>query len=409
MCGELAGRPIEALALMSIGMTRLSMSPPSIGPIKEMVLALELEPIRKSVAAALSEGAEGVAIRALLETGRAGSAGGLDDSTTWPTFPSTSSMRCKKRFQSVEAALSAALGRKIRPASARNTPSSSRWCRRSSPTARRWPTSKRRRAARRRRQEMRRDGRAEIRELKPRIEKLVDEIRILLLPKDAADEKSVILEVRAGTGGDEAALFAGDLFRMYQRYAELQGWKFALIEESPGEVGGYKEVVANIAGKGVFARLKFECGVHRVQRVPATEAQGRIHTSAATVAVLPEVEDVDIEIRPRTSGSTPCAPPAPAASTSTPPTRRCASPICRPASWSPARKRASTRTARPAMKVLRARLYEAQREARDTRVRRRARGRSAPATARSASAPTISRRGGSPTTASTSPSTSSTR
>ena len=139
---------------------------------------------------------------------------------------------------------------------------------------------------------------AEVEELKPRIEAAVQQIRILLLPRDAADEKSVILEVRGGTGGDEAALFAGDLLRMYQRYADLMGWKFALMEESPGEVGGYKEVVANISGKGVYAKLKFESGVHRVQRVPATESQGRIHTSAATVAVLPEVEDIDIEIRP---------------------------------------------------------------------------------------------------------------
>ncbi len=139
---------------------------------------------------------------------------------------------------------------------------------------------------------------AEIEDLKPRIEAAVQQIRILLLPRDAADDKSVILEVRGGTGGDEAALFAGDLLRMYQRYADLMGWKFALMEESPGEVGGYKEVVANISGKGVYAKLKFESGVHRVQRVPATEAQGRIHTSAATVAVLPEVEDIDIEIRP---------------------------------------------------------------------------------------------------------------
>lgn len=138
---------------------------------------------------------------------------------------------------------------------------------------------------------------AEISELKPKIEQSVAEIRILLLPKDAADEKSVILEVRGGTGGDEAALFAGDLLRMYQRYADLQGWKFTLMEESPGEVGGYKEVVANITGKGAYAKLKYESGVHRVQRVPATETQGRIHTSAATVAVLPEVEEIDIDIK----------------------------------------------------------------------------------------------------------------
>jgi peptide chain release factor 1 len=119
---------------------------------------------------------------------------------------------------------------------------------------------------------------------------------VQLLPKDAADDKSAILEVRAGTGGDEAALFAGDLFRMYQRYAERQGWKVNVLSASESATGGYKEIIANITGKGVFARLKFESGVHRVQRVPETEAQGRIHTSAATVAVLPEAEEVDIKI-----------------------------------------------------------------------------------------------------------------
>ena len=132
--------------------------------------------------------------------------------------------------------------------------------------------------------------------LEAQIEKLEHEIRILLLPKDAADERNVILEVRAGTGGDEAAIFAGDLFRMYQRYAAFKGWKVEVISTSEGEHGGYKEVIANIYGAGAFAHLKFESGVHRVQRVPATETQGRIHTSAATVAVLPEAEDVDIKI-----------------------------------------------------------------------------------------------------------------
>jgi peptide chain release factor 1 len=121
-------------------------------------------------------------------------------------------------------------------------------------------------------------------------------LRVLLLPKDEADEKSAILEVRAGTGGDEASLFAGDLFRMYARYAELKGWKVEIIAESEGTVGGYKEIIAAVKGRGVFARLKFESGVHRVQRVPDTETQGRIHTSAATVAVLPEAEDVDVAI-----------------------------------------------------------------------------------------------------------------
>ncbi|MEO8883071.1 MAG: peptide chain release factor 1 [Devosia sp.] len=138
---------------------------------------------------------------------------------------------------------------------------------------------------------------AEIVDLKARIEQLIQEIRILLLPKDEADAKNVIIEIRAGTGGDEAALFAGDLLRMYTRYADLHGWKLTIMEESDGEMGGYKEVIASIHGKGVYARLKFESGVHRVQRVPATEAQGRIHTSAATVAVLPEVEEIDIDIK----------------------------------------------------------------------------------------------------------------
>ena len=121
-------------------------------------------------------------------------------------------------------------------------------------------------------------------------------LRLSLLPRDAADEKGAILEVRAGTGGDEAALFAGDLFRMYQKYAEKRGWTMELLSASEGTAGGYKEIIAQISGRGVFARLKFESGAHRVQRVPATETQGRIHTSAATVAVLPEVADVDMTI-----------------------------------------------------------------------------------------------------------------
>jgi peptide chain release factor 1 len=132
--------------------------------------------------------------------------------------------------------------------------------------------------------------------LEPKIEELERQLKVQLLPKDAADEKSAILEVRAGTGGEEAALFAGDLFRMYQRYADRHGWKVNVLSASESATGGYKEIIANITGKGVFARLKFESGVHRVQRVPETEAQGRIHTSAATVAVLPEAEEVDIKI-----------------------------------------------------------------------------------------------------------------
>lgn len=138
---------------------------------------------------------------------------------------------------------------------------------------------------------------AERAELEPRVEQMVQNLRIALLPKDAADEKSAILEVRAGTGGDEAALFAADLARMYTRYAELKGWKVEIISVSESDLGGYREVVMSVSGQGVFARLKFESGVHRVQRVPATEASGRIHTSAATVAVLPEAEDVDVDIK----------------------------------------------------------------------------------------------------------------
>lgn len=130
-----------------------------------------------------------------------------------------------------------------------------------------------------------------------RLQQVQEKLRVQLLPKDAADEKSAILEVRAGTGGDEAALFAADLFRMYSRYAEQHGWKTEIISASENDLGGYKEIVASIAGKGVFARLKYESGVHRVQRIPLTEAGGRIHTSAATVAVLPEAEDIDVDIK----------------------------------------------------------------------------------------------------------------
>ncbi len=131
-----------------------------------------------------------------------------------------------------------------------------------------------------------------------RIEELAHKLQVQLLPKDAADDRSAILEVRAGTGGDEAALFAADLFRMYSRYADLHGWKVELISASENDLGGYREVIASITGRGVFARLKFESGVHRVQRIPVTETKGRIHTSTATVAIMPEAEDVDVDIKP---------------------------------------------------------------------------------------------------------------
>ncbi len=145
--------------------------------------------------------------------------------------------------------------------------------------------------------DMRAMAQDEERALADQLEVLSQEVRLLLLPKDAADQKNAMLEIRAGTGGDEAALFAGTLFRMYERYAANHGWSVEIISASDGDVGGFKEIIAKISGKGVFARLKFESGVHRVQRVPETESGGRIHTSAATVAVLPEAQEVDIDIR----------------------------------------------------------------------------------------------------------------
>jgi peptide chain release factor 1 len=144
--------------------------------------------------------------------------------------------------------------------------------------------------------EMKELAEAELPDLKEALEASEHDVQLALLPKDAADARPALLEIRPGTGGDEAGLFAADLLRMYQRYAEKQGWKFEILEESLSELGGVKEVVARVVGDGVFAKLKYESGVHRVQRVPETESGGRIHTSAATVAVLPEAEDVDIEI-----------------------------------------------------------------------------------------------------------------
>ena len=146
--------------------------------------------------------------------------------------------------------------------------------------------------------EMKELAEAELPELRAALEASEHDVQLALLPKDAADARPALLEIRPGTGGDEAGLFAADLLRMYQRYAEKQGWRFEILEESLSELGGVKEVVARIVGDGVFAKMKYESGVHRVQRVPETESGGRIHTSAATVAVLPEAEDVDIEINP---------------------------------------------------------------------------------------------------------------
>ncbi|NPB05382.1 MAG: peptide chain release factor 1, partial [Aquificae bacterium] len=147
-------------------------------------------------------------------------------------------------------------------------------------------------------EELKELAKEELKELEPRLRTLSERLKVLLLPKDERDEKNVILEIRAGVGGEEAALFAADLLRMYQRYAEEKGWKFQILDANKTGLGGYKEVVVLIEGKGVYSRLKYESGVHRVQRVPVTESGGRIHTSTATVAVLPEVEEAEVEINP---------------------------------------------------------------------------------------------------------------
>ncbi len=146
-------------------------------------------------------------------------------------------------------------------------------------------------------EEMREMAKMELEELENQVEPLENEIKLLLLPADPEDDKNAILEVRAGTGGDEASIFAGDLFRMYSKFCEARGWKMEVTHMSEGTSGGYKEIVANISGTGVYGIMKYESGVHRVQRVPQTETQGRVHTSAATVAVLPEAEDFDVELK----------------------------------------------------------------------------------------------------------------
>ncbi len=194
--------------------------------------------------------------------------------------------------------------------------------------------------------EMREMAQEELKQAKAATEELEQQLQLLLLPKDPDDERGCFLEVRAGTGGDEAAIFAGDLFRMYSRYAEMRRWRVEIMSANEGEHGGYKEVIAKVSGDGVYGQLKFESGGHRVQRVPETESQGRIHTSACTVAVMPEIPEAELpEINAGDLKSTPSVPQAQVVSTLTPPTRRSVLPTCRPALWWSVRTSAhSTRT-----------------------------------------------------------------
>ena len=242
-------------------------------------------------------------------------------------------------------------------------------------------------------------AKAEEEELQAEQDKLEHQLKILLLPRDPNDERNVIVEIRAGTGGEEAALFAADLFRMYTRYSESRGWRSEIMNSSPTELGGFKEVIFIVEGKGAYSRLKFESGVHRVQRIPTTESGGRIHTSTATVAVLPEAEEVEVDIDPNDLRIDFSAPQAPGQSVNTTDSA-VRSPICpRAGGQLPGRKSQHKNRERPCASCEPGSLT-ACRKSRKPAWPLSARARWAAATGASGSAPTISPRAGSPITAS---------
>ncbi len=297
LCGELASQPIGALALAILGYRSLSLSPSAVGPVKAMLLELDCRKGEEAILPLLEQPVGSVSHPQQAGKFRRGgrhcsfeptlpqhkldallARHALVESELATGLATDAYVRLSREFAELSPVVEAikayrAVGRRNRRP--RRADAADSCNRRRNAQAWRKPKSRRcRRGA----------------------TSSNEQLRLALIPKDAMDDHDAILEIRAGTGGDEAALFAGDLFRMYERYAATQGWKIEILSMSEGTKGGFKEIIAEVHGRGVFAKLKFESGVHRVQRVPDTEASGRIHTSAATVAVLPEVEDVDVDI-----------------------------------------------------------------------------------------------------------------